>query len=323
MMASLYPEVEPYDHGKLESGGGNALYWEACGNPKGRPALVVHGGPGSGCTPWWRRLFNPGAYRVILLDQRNCGRSTPHASEPGVDLANNNTQNLISDMELLRVNLGIHSWLLLGGSWGSVLSLAYSEAHPDRVSGMVLFGASSASRREEDWLFRGGLSLFFPEQWERLVEAIPQAMKRDDVVAAYHQLLYDPDPKVSERAARAWCEWESATPEWPPSWQVQNRFIDPRYALAYARLVTHYVHHHHFLNDGEILANASRLEGIPGVIVNGRFDFQGPIGNAWALSKIWPDAELVIVDNSGHNPDDVMTSELVHATDSFATTKAG
>src|SRR6266540_2719713 len=197
-MSGLYQAIEPYETGMLEAGDGNLLYWETCGNPNGKPAVVLHGGPGSGCTPWHRRLFDPAAYRVVLFDQRNCGRSTPHASEPGIDLAKNTTSHLVEDIELLRERLDIEQWLVLGGSWGCSLALTYAERHPDRVTEMVLFGVTTGRRAEADWLFRGGVSLFFPEQWERLRAALPTGAAEGDIVQAYNRLLFDSDAAVRE-----------------------------------------------------------------------------------------------------------------------------
>jgi proline iminopeptidase len=314
----LYPPVEPYDHGLLDAGDGHSIYWEACGNPDGKPALVLHGGPGSGCTPWHRRLFDPEAYRVLLFDQRGCGRSTPQASEPAAGLMANTTAHLIADIERLRRHLGVERWLLLGGSWGSTLALAYAEAHPARVSGLVLFGVTTGRSSEFDWTFRGGLAAFFPEQWERLCAVLPEE-ERGDVVEAYARLLADPDPAVHKRAAEEWCLWESASPDWPPRPGLAQRFEDPAYALAFARIVTHYVRHNAWLEDSQLLDNASRLAEIPGVLINGRFDFQAPIGNAWALKRAWPEAELVIVDDAGHAAGDrSITEEIARATDRFA-----
>lgn len=317
-MTSLYPEIEPYEHGMLEVGDGNRVYWETCGNPQGKPAVVLHGGPGSGCTEWHRRLFDPAAYRVVLVDQRNCGRSTPHASAPETDLASNTTWNLIADIELLRQHLNIERWLVWGGSWGSVLALTYAETHPDCVTELVVWGVSTGRRRELDWLFRGGLAIFFPEQWERLRAAAPAAERDGDMIAVYHRLLKDRDPAVRAAAALEWCLWESATPAWPPKTELSQRFTDLAFRMAFARLVTHYIDHNQWLPDEGIVPGAGSLAGIPGIIVNGRFDFQGPIGNAWELKRIWPRAELVIVDNAGHAPDNAaITQELVRATDRF------
>jgi proline iminopeptidase len=318
-VTALFPEVEPYANGMLDVGGGDLVYWETCGNPEGKPAVVLHGGPGSGCTPWHRRLFDPDAYRIVLFDQRGSGRSRPHASEPTTDLAGNTTENLIADIELLREHLEVDRWLVWGGSWGSVLALAYAERHPDRVTEMILFGVATGRREEFDWLFRGGVAVLFPEQWERLRNALPAGERDGDVVAAYYRLLHDPDGAVRERAAFEWCMWESATPAWPPASGLLDRFADPADRMGFARLVTHYVHHDAWLEDGSLLRNAGALAGIPGVIVNGRFDFQSPIGNAWKLHRAWPRAELVVVDDAGHAAqDDGITRELIRAADGFA-----
>ena len=303
----------------LEVGDGNRVYWETCGNPLGKPAVVLHGGPGSGCTEWHRRLFDPGAYRLVLFDQRGCGRSTPHASEPDIDLAGNTTANLIADIELLRQHLDVERWLVFGGSWGSTLALAYAERYPDRVTEMILFGVTTGRRAEFDWLFRGGMAVFFPGQWERLRDALPLGERDGDIVETYHRLLNGPDPAVRERAAFEWCMWESATPAWPPARELARRFIDPAFALTFARLVTHYVRHDAWIDDGSLLRGAGSLADIPGIMVNGRFDFQAPVGNAWELKGAWPRAELVIVDDAGHAADNTgITRELIRATDRFA-----
>jgi len=303
----------------LDVGGGNLVYWETCGNPRGKPAVVLHGGPGSGCTEWHRRLFDPAAYRIVLFDQRNCGRSRPHAGDPEVDLAANNTPNLIADVEQLREHLQIEGWLVLGGSWGCTLALAYAEQHPSSVTELVLFGVTTGRRGEFDWLFRGGLSAFFPEQWDRLLAGLPASERSGDVAEAYARLLADPDPEVRQRAAYDWSLWESATPAWPPAERLAPRFKEPMFAFAFARIVTHYVKHYAWIEDGRLLRDAARLARIPGVLVNGRFDFQSPIGNAYALKRAWPQAELVIVDDAGHAADNARISrELVRATDRFA-----
>ncbi len=317
-MTALYPEIAPYEHGRLEVGDGNLVYSETCGNPRGKPAVVLHGGPGSGCTKWHRRLFDPNAYRLVLFDQRGCGRSTPHASALDTDLASNNTSNLIADIELLRKSLAIDRWLLLGGSWGSTLALAYAEKYPERVTEIVLWGVTTGRRKEFDWLFRGGVAILFPEQWERLRAGVPAAERDGDVVEAYHRMLHDPDPAVRHQAALAWCTWESATPAWPPSDGLSPRFNDPAFRMAFARIVTHYVRHDAWLEDGLLLRDAGALARIPGIMVNGRFDFQAPIGWAWDLKRVWPRARLVIVDDAGHDASNAaITSELIGATDQF------
>jgi proline iminopeptidase len=314
----VYPEVEPSGHGFLEVGDGNRVYWETCGNPRGKPAVVFHGGPGSGASPWFRTFFDPDAYRLVLFDQRNCGRSTPHASDPRTDLGANTTWHLVADAELLREQLGIDRWLVFGGSWGSTLALAYAETHPARVSELVLSSVTTGRHEEFDWLFRGGLARFFPEQWERLRAAVPEAAGDADVVDAYSRLFVDPDPAVRASAAFEWCMWESATPAWPPTTELAERFRDPDYALAFARIVTHYVRANAWLEDGVLLRDAGLLADIPGVLLSGRFDFQAPIANAYALRGVWPRAELVIVDEAGHVPTGELGRQVARATDRFS-----
>jgi proline iminopeptidase len=317
-MTDLYPEIAPYESGMLDVGDGNAVYWETCGNPDGKPAVVLHGGPGSGCAEFFRRFFDPDAYRIVLFDQRNCGRSTPHAGEPSTVLTSNTTANLVDDIESLREHLGIERWLVLGGSWGSTLGLAYAEAHAAHVSELILFGVTTGRHSEFDWPFRGGLALFFPEQWEQLEMAVTNARTDGDIVDTYHRLLSDPDAAVRAQAAEAWCLWESATPDWPPKTGLAPRFRDPRYAVAFARIVTHYVRNNAWLEDGVLLRNATVLADTPGVLISGRFDFQAPIANAWTLREAWPRAELVIVDDTGHGATAGIGSEIVRATQQFA-----
>ena len=314
----MFPEIEPYDFGMLQVAEDTHVYWETCGNPAGKPAVVFHGGPGSGCTAGQRRGFDPDAYRIVLFDQRNCGRSTPHASDVRVDLADNTTQNLIADIERLREHLGIERWLVMGGSWGSTLALAYAEAFPERVSEMILTGVTTGRRSEADWLFRGVVSPLFPQQWERLRDAVPAGRRTGDVVEDYRLLLADPDPAVREHAAFEWSMWESATPDWPPADGLAERFTDPAFAMGFARLVTHYVAHDEFLEDGVLLRDIDRLFGTPAVLVNGRYDLQAPIGNAWELHRRWPGSELVIVDNAGHSRNPAIAAQLVRASDRFA-----
>ena len=286
--------------------------------PAGKPAVFLHGGPGSGCSRSQRRAFDPAAYRIVLFDQRNCGRSTPHASEPEIDLTSNTTQNLVADIERLREHLEVERWLVFGGSWGSTLALAYAEAHPQRVTELILAGVTTGRHSELDWLFRGGISPIFPEQWDRLVAALPPAERDGDVPTAYSRLLHDPDAEVRRRAALDWCTWESATPDWPPTTELHDRFRDPNFALAFARLVTHYISHDVFLEDGVLIDGAGALAEIPGILINGRFDLQAPLGHAWELSKVWPRAELVVVDDAGHGAHPGLTEALVRATDRFA-----
>ena len=304
------------EEGSLDHGGGR-IHWETHGRPDGKPVVVLHGGPGSGCTRWHPTLFDLEKYRVVLFDQRNCGRSTPHASEPDIDLSTNTTHNLVADIEMLRENLGIERWLVWGGSWGSTLALAYAETHPDRVTEMILWGITTGRRSEADWLFRGGLAPLFPEQWAQLRAGVPEAADDADVVGAYARLLFDPDPDVRARAAHGWCLWESATPDWPPKTGLASRYRDADFALAFARLVTHYVRNDLFLEDEVLLRNAGLLAGIPGILINGRFDLQAPLGNAWALHEVWPRSELVVVDDAEHAAD-AIEGELRAASERFA-----
>lgn len=318
-MPGLYPPCEPVQQGRLEVGDGHALHWERCGRRDGRSALVLHGGPGSGCTPWHRRLFDPERYDLVLHDQRGCGRSTPHASRPDADLASNTTAHLLADIERLRARLGIERWLVLGGSWGSTLALAYAEAHPGRVSGLVLFGVTAGLRREFDRVFRGGLAERFPDAWQRLRRAVLAPGERDaDVVEAVHRRLFDPDPEVRAHAAHEWCLWESAIPEWPPGSALQPRFRDPAYALAFARIVTHYVRHDAWLGDDRLIANAPRLAELPVRLIDGRHDPQTS-RTAEALLARLPRARHVLVDEASHAAHaEAFAAEIVRATDELA-----
>lgn len=320
-MSDLYPEIEPYEQGFLDVDNGNRVYWEICGNPDGKPAVVLHGGPGSGCTPWYRRLFDPSSYRLVLFDQRNCGRSTPHASALDTDLTSNTTQHLLADMEQLRQHLNIDRWLVFGVSWGCTLGLAYAERHPERVTEIIFGGVTTGRHQEIDWLFRGGVSIFFPEQWDCLRSALPADKRDGDIVTAYYHWLNAPDLVSRQQAADSWCLWESATVDWPPSTKLVGRFADPPYALAFARIVTHYIYHNLFLEDMSLIRAAHALADIPGILVNGRYDFQAPIGDAWELKRVWPRAELVIIDNAGHAPNADLTQALIRATRQFAVSR--
>ena len=318
-MTVLYPELEPYDHGMLDVGDGNRVYWEVCGNPHGKPAVVLHGGPGSGCSTGARRYFDPHAYRIVLFDQRGCGRSTPHASDLRTDLSVNTTAHLLADMELLRRSLGIDQWLLFGGSWGSTLGLAYAERHPQRVTEIVLGGVTTTRRVEIDWLYRGVAPLV-PAQWARFRAGVPPAEHDGDLVAAYYRLLQDPDPAVHMRAAEDWCAWESALVSVDPEATPEPRRLQPAFQLAFARIVTHYFHHNAWLEEGMLLRHASALAHIPGRLVHGRLDLASPLVTAWELARAWPNSELVIVSGAGHSSTDPGMSEaLIAATDRFAT----
>jgi proline iminopeptidase len=310
-LRDLYPPIEPYDTGMLEAGDGNRVYWEACGNPHGKAALFLHGGPGSGSSPYWRRFFDPDANRAVLFDQRGCGRSTPHASDPTVDLATNTTQHLIADIECLRQQLEIDRWLVLGGSWGSTLGLAYAEQHPECVSEMVLFSVVTTSQSEVAWATRD-VGRYFPEAWSRFRDGVPAADRDGDLAAAYSRLLMSSDPNIREEAARNWCEWENA--QLPSA-----RYDDPRFRLAFARLVAHYWSHAAFLDDGALLRDAGRLAGIPGVLIHGRLDIGAPLDIPWQVSRAWPGSELVVVEDAGHGAGEQGIREAVLAAlDRFA-----
>ena len=319
-MSALYPEIEPHEHGRLDVGDGHRVYWEVCGNPDGRPVVVLHGGPGLGCTPGTRRYFDPNACRIVLFDQRGCGRSTPHASAPRPDLSANTTEHLLHDMELLRRRLGIDRWMLFGGSWGSTLALAYAERYPRRVSAIVLVGVTTTRRSEIEWLY-GGVAPLFPEQWDRLRAGIPGSERDDNVIEAYHRLLMHPDPSVHLKAAKDWCDWEAALVSIDPDAPPEPRRPKPDFQLAFARIVTHYFSHNAWLEDGVLLREAGSLAGIPGVMVHGRFDVSAPLATAWELAQAWPDGELVIVRGAGHSSSDPgMEEAILSATDRFPRT---
>jgi proline iminopeptidase len=293
-MTVLYPAIEPYDHGMLDVGDGNFVYWEVCGNPHGKPAVVLHGGPGSGCSTGVRRYFDPHAYRIVLFDQRGCGRSMPHASDLRTDLSVNTMAHLLADMEHLRQHLEIDQWLLFGGSWGSTLGLAYAERHPQRVTEMVLGSVTTTRRAEIDWLYRGVAPLF-PAQWARFRAGVPPAERDGDLVAAYHRLLQDPGPAIHMQAAKDWCEWEAALVSVDPEATPEPRRLQPTWQLAFARIVTHYFCHNAGLEEGILLRQASVLAHIPGILVHGRLDLGSPLVTAWELAQAWPNSELVLV----------------------------
>jgi len=316
-MGALYPPAGPFDHGMLDVGEGHRLYWECCGNPGGDAAVVLHGGPGSGCTPWLRRLFDPAKYRVVLFDQRNCGRSTPHASDPATGLSTNTTWRLIEDIELLRRSLAIDRWLVYGLSWGVTLGLAYAQSHPERVTAAVFSSITTTSRAEIDWLYRGA-GRFLPDAWTRFFAGVPGAQPETDLVAAYRELLESPDAAVREGAARRWCDWEDAVVKAHPAGPPNPRYADPRFRLAFARIVTHYFSNAAWLEEGQLLRDAQRLAGIPGVLIHGRNDLSAPLQTAVAVHNAWPGNELVVVDSGHLASDRAMETAIVAALDRFA-----
>jgi proline iminopeptidase len=314
-----YPPIEPYATGLLDAGDGNLIYWETCGNPDGVPALIVHGGPGSGCSTGVRKAFDPARFRIILFDQRNCGRSTPHASDPAADMRLNTTQHLIADMERLREHLGVDTWLLRGGSWGVTLSLAYAEQHPDRVSGMIMVSCTSTRRMELDWLYRGA-GRFFPEAWVRFRDYVGASEFRlpsdseppiEDLLMTYSRLMEDPDQKVREGAAVAWLTWEDAVISVEATGSPGQYMARPGDAkLAFVRICSHYFAHDGFLEDGILIREAGKLAGIPGVLIHGRNDISGPAITAWEIAQAWPGSELVVVSDSGHTGSQAMQQAL-------------
>ena len=312
-LRTLYPEIEPYRSERLRVDEIHEIHLEESGNPAGKPVLFVHGGPGGGTEPKQRRYFDPTHYRIILFDQRGCGRSTPHAS-----LEQNTTWHLVADMEALRRHLGLERWMLFGGSWGSTLSLAYALRHPECVTALVLRGIFLLRRREIDWFYQEGASRIFPDAWEPYLAEIPEA-ERSDLLAAYHRRLTSDDPATRLRAARAWSIWEGSTSRLLPDPELIARTGEDTFATAFARIECHYFVNRGFLEtDGWLLEQAGHLRGIPGVIVQGRYDVVCPLESAWALHRAWPEAELKIVPDAGHSASEPgIVHELVTATDRF------
>ncbi len=313
-MRKLYPLIEPFDSGYLDVGDGHRLYYEQCGRPDGKPAVFLHGGPGAGSGVNARRFFDPNRYRIIVFDQRGAGRSEPRAS-----LVANTTAHLVADIELLREHLGVDRWLVFGGSWGSTLALTYAQAHAQRVSEMVLRGIFLLRRREIDWFYQEGASRLFPERWQDFLRPIPEA-ERGDLLAAYHRRLNDPDEHVRFEAARAWSIWEGATSSLLPNDALVSSFAADEFAIALARIETHYfVNGGFFEDENELLSGVERIRRLPAVIVQGRYDVVCPIESAWELARAWPEADFRIVPAAGHSayePD--IAAALVEATDAFA-----
>ncbi|WP_024326671.1 prolyl aminopeptidase [Thioalkalivibrio sp. AKL19] len=317
-MDALYPEIEPHGMGRLKVGDGHELYFEECGNPEGIPLVFLHGGPGSGCESWHRRFYDPEHYRIVLFDQRGCGRSTPHAS-----LEANTTWHGVADIERLREHLGIERWAVFGGSWGSTLGLAYAQRHPERVLGLVLRGIFLCRPQDIQWFYQSGADRLFPEAWTEYQSVIPEA-ERDDMVAAYYRRLTSDDRTVREAAARAWSGWEGRTSCLVPNDHVIAHFEDPDVAVSLARLECHYFLHDTFLEPDQLLRDAGRLSGIPGTLVHGRYDVVCPVNQAVALHHAWPEAQLEIVPDAGHSAAEPgIVRRLVAATDRLAAALAG
>jgi len=311
----VYEVAEPDARGELAVGDGQLVYWERVGAADGLPAVVLHGGPGAGAAPWWRALLDPAAFRTTLFDQRGCGRSTPNAGDPGADLAVNTTDRLIADIERLRELAGVERWLVLGGSWGSTLALAYAQAHAERVAALVLFAVVTTTPREVEWI-TVEMGRIFPAEWERFRAGAGELGAGERIVDGYARRLSDGDERVRERAARDWCEWEDThVRALGPG--HDTRFDDPAFRACWARLVTHYWRHGAWRMDGELLAGVRRLEGTPAVLVHGQVDVSSPLGVPWELARSWPAAELRVVGDAGHGGP-AITAQVVAATDGFA-----
>ena len=311
---SLYPEFEPFESGMLDVGDGHSLYWELSGNPDGKPAVFLHGGPGGGSSPKHRRQFNPDKYKILVFDQRGCGNSTPFAS-----LEANTTWHLVQDIEKLRVDVaGVDKWLVFGGSWGSTLSLAYAQSHPDRVTELVLRGIFLFEQNEIDWLYKYGASELFPEGWDQFRGLVAED-ERGDLVSAYRRRLTAEDPQVQLAAAKAWSTWEGLTVTLLPDPEMMADFTEDQRAIAIARIENHYMANKGWFEDGQLLAGAGKLRDVPGIIVQGRHDCCTPPGAAWKLKKAWPEVDLQIVPDGGHlYSEPGILDGLVGATDKFA-----
>ena len=317
-MRTFYPEIEPYETGLLEVGDGQTIYWEASGNPDGKPAVYLHGGPGGGSSPKQRRVFDPEKYRIILFDQRGCGQSTPHASAADADLSTNTTWHLVSDLEKLREHLGIDRWLVCGGSWGSTLGLAYAEKHPDRVTELVLRGIFTLRPMELDWFYEGGAAAIYPDLWESFIAPVP-VEERGHLIKAYKRLLHDPDQYVRERAGVAWSTWESSTITLLQQPDTIERFTEPAFAVAFARIENHYFTNSGWFEPNQLIRDADRLKDIPGVIVQGRYDMCTPAFTAWELHQNWPEADFRLIPDAGHSFDEPGNLDaIIEATDRFA-----
>jgi proline iminopeptidase len=311
----LFPDIEPYSVGRLAVSELHNLYFEQCGNPFGKPVVFLHGGPGGGASSKSRRFFDPARYRIILLDQRGAGRSTPYA-----ELKDNTTWHLVADLERLRTHLGIEQWLVFGGSWGSTLALAYAQTHPSSVSGLILRGIFMLRRWELEWFYQKGADAIFPDRWEAFVDAIPAA-ERGDLMSAYYRRLTSPDYATRLAAATAWSVWEGSTSFLRTDPAYVSLTESPEFAIAFARIECHYFVHGGFMErDDQLLANVDRIRQIPTFIVQGRYDIVCPMRSAWDLHRAWPEAEFQIIEDAGHSANEVgTTAALVDATNRFVT----
>jgi len=312
---ALYPEIQPYETGMLDVGDGHNLYWELSGNPDGKPVVFLHGGPGGGSSPEHRRQFNPDKYKILVFDQRGCGKSTPYAS-----LEANTTWHLVDDIEKLRIAVAkVEKWQVFGGSWGSTLSLAYGQKYPERITELVLRGIFLFDQNEIDWMYsEGGASQIYPDKFEDFLGAIPED-ERANLVEAYRKRLTSDDPDVRLAAAKAWSKWEGDIVTLLPSPSTIEHFTSPEVAVAVARIENHYMENHGWIEEGQLLRDASKLRGIPGVIVQGRHDTCTPPVAAWRLKAAWPEVELNIIPDGGHLfSEPGVLDGLIRATDRFA-----
>ncbi|KFF59196.1 proline iminopeptidase [Cryobacterium sp. MLB-32] len=317
-MRTFYPEIEPYETGMLDVGDGQTLYWEASGNPQGKPAVYLHGGPGGASSAAQRRVFDPEKYRIILFDQRGCGQSTPHASAADADLATNTTWHLVEDLEILREHLGIDRWLVCGGSWGSTLGLAYAETHPEKVSELVMRGIFTLRPVELDWFYEGGAAAIYPDLWEGFIAPVP-VDERAHLIEAYGRLLNDPDRLVRERAGIAWSTWESSTITLLQEPEKIAHFTEASFAVAFARIENHFFRNGGWFEPNQLIRDAGKLADIPGVIIQGRYDMCTPAFTAWDLHKTWPEAEFHLIPDAGHAFDQPgILDAIITATDRFA-----
>ncbi|MDE2420726.1 MAG: prolyl aminopeptidase [Gammaproteobacteria bacterium] len=312
-MRTLYPEITPYHTDKIKVSDIHTIYFEECGNPNGRPVVFLHGGPGGGIQPSYRQYFNPEKWRIILLDQRGCGQSTPFA-----ELQENTTWDLVADIETLRKHLQIEKWAVFGGSWGSTLALAYGITHPSSCTAFFLRGIFLLRKKEIDWFYQEGCSKIYPDAWEEYLKPIPPS-ERDDLVQAYHQRLISTNAQVRRTAAKAWATWEGSTSKLIPDAQVIAHYSDDDFSEAFARIECHYFTNKGFLSEDNFLLNhVHKIRHLPAIIVHGRYDVVCPVENAWDLHRAWPEAELKIIANSGHSLSEVgIVDALIDATDRF------
>lgn len=311
----MFPPIESFASGHLPVGEGNEVYWEASGNPGGKPALHLHGGPGAGIMTGYRRHYDPARYLIVSFEQRGCGRSRPLATSPGADLSTNTTAHLIADIEALRAHLGVEAWLLSGVSWGTTLALAYAQAYPERVTEIILTAVTTTTPAEVDWITEQ-MGRIFPREWQQFSAAMrPRPGQR--MIDACFDRITDPDPGRRDHAAHAWCAWEDVHVSLDPRSRPSPRYDDPEFRLLFATLVIHYWKHAAFAEGGGLLAGMSRISHLPGVLIHGRLDVSSPLSTAWNLHQTWPGSELIVIDDEGHGGD-AMINELTGAVARFA-----